>query len=82
MSLVRKMVVVCDKCGNHQEIAWSEDDPFSVAALPDERRAGWFTPDHDHHLCPSCAAAYKAKEAEMQRELKRLAGISTIEIDV
>jgi hypothetical protein len=82
MSIVRKMLVICDRCGKHQEIRWDEDDPFSEFALADERRDGWFAPDHDHHLCPGCASAYKRKEDEMRRELKRLAGIKTIEVDV
>lgn len=80
--LIKKAFLSCDKCGKVQEIGWTDEDPFSIAAPPDERREGWFSPDREHHLCPSCAAAYKAKEAEMRRELNRLAGIKSIEVDI
>lgn len=38
--------------------------------------------DEAHCLCPDCARAYREKRAEMERELKALAGIRTIEIDL
>ena len=82
MPVVRKVIAVCDKCGAVRELRPDEPEPFSPAALPDERRDGWFSPDREHVLCPSCAAVYKGREAQMKRELKELAGIKTIEVDI
>lgn len=79
--IIRKMFVVCDKCGDRREIPYEETDPFGAGALSDISRE-WFTPDRVHHLCPKCSATYKARKAEMDSELKRLAGIETIEVDI
>lgn len=35
-----------------------------------------------HHLCPACAKVYADRKAEMDAELKRLAGIDSIEFDL
>lgn len=82
MPLVKKVIAVCDKCGATQELRPDEPDPFSPAALPDDRREGWFSPDREHVLCPSCAAVYSARKEAMERELRRLAGIKTMEIEI
>ena len=81
MALIRKMLAVCDKCGDKAELPFTEDDPF-YRFTPGEVPEGWFAPDRGHHLCPACAAVYKARKAEYDRELKKLAGIETIEIDI
>ena len=36
----------------------------------------------DRDLCPNCTESHLAKKREMERELKRLAGIETIEVDL
>ena len=81
MSLVRKMVAICDKCGAVAELPFTETDPFNHLA-PGDVPDGWFAPDRAHHLCPACAEVYKARKAEYDRELKKLAGIKTIEVDI
>ena len=82
MSLIKKQFVICDKCGASQEINFTMEDPFGIAAMPDPKRDGWLAVDRGHHLCPSCAAVYKKRQAECDRELKELAGIKTISFDV
>ena len=82
MTLIRKQFVVCDKCGANQEIGFTMEDPFGIAALPDPKREGWYAVSQGHHLCPACAAAYKKRRAECDRELKELAGIKTISVDI
>lgn len=81
MSIIRKMFVICDKCGARREIPFDQGDPFSPASGSEIYRE-WFSPDRIHHLCPDCAAVYKARKEEMDRELKKLAGIETIEVDI
>lgn len=81
MSIIRKMLVVCDRCGASREIPLEETDPFSPASMSGVSKE-WYTLDRVHHLCPECGAAYKSRKAEMERELKMLAGIKTIEIDL
>lgn len=82
MSLIKKQFVVCDKCGASQEISYTMEDPFGIAALPDHKRDGWIAVNPSHHLCPACAAIYRKRQAECNRELKELAGIKTISVEV
>lgn len=81
MALVRKLLVVCDKCGAHVEASRDSQDPSRVS---DREPAvlGWLEIDGDHHLCPACAAAYTRRREEMERELKELAGIRTYEVSI
>ena len=81
MSIIKKTMLRCDRCGKVVEA------PESVASLglppfPEGGLAGWIQTDGDHHLCADCARPYLAKKSEMERELKHLAGIETIEIDL
>ena len=81
MALVRKLLVVCDKCGSHVEVPEDSQDSSHVS---DREPAvlGWLEIDGDHHLCPACAAAYIKRRREMERELKELAGIRTYEVSI
>lgn len=81
MALVRKLLVVCDKCGSHVEVSEDSQDSSHVS---DREPAvlGWLEIDGDHHLCPACAAAYIKRRREMERELKELAGIRTYEVSI
>ena len=82
MPLIRKTVAVCDRCGASVEIDCKYEDPFTSFASEGRPWAGWMRVDEAHCLCPDCARAYREKRAEMERELKALAGIRTIEIDL
>ncbi len=81
MALVRKLLVVCDKCGSHVEAPEVSQDPFH-ASERDPAVSGWLEIDGDHHLCPACAAAYVKRRREMVRELNDLAGIRTYEVSI
>lgn len=81
MALVRKLLVVCDKCGSHVEASGGSCDPFLVSER-DPAVSGWLAVDSEHHLCPACAAAYTRRKEEMERELKELAGIRTYEVSI
>lgn len=83
MSHIRKAVLVCDKCGERLDIDPAVDDPFFSRMLQSESAwSEWAEVSKGHHLCPNCAKAYAARKAEMDAELRRLAGIGTIEFDL
>ena len=74
MSYVAKAAIFCDRCGSRVDL-----DPIVTDGTP---ISGWLKVDESHHLCPGCAAAYKAKKAEMERELRELAGIREIRFEL
>lgn len=82
MSLEIKAIVTCNRCGTHAVTDGTLGDPFFAAVPADKRPKGWLAIDRSHHLCPACADAYSTRKAEMERELKGLAGIETIEVDI
>lgn len=83
MTHIRKAALVCDKCGARIDIDPAVDNPFFSRFLyEDASWKDWMEVADGHHLCPACAKAYRERKAEMEAELKRLAGIDTIEFDV
>ncbi|TXF36673.1 hypothetical protein E4J93_04545 [Collinsella sp. BA40] len=68
MAFMRKLLVVCDKCGWHVEASGGSRDPAV---------SGWLAVDSEHHLCPACAAAYTRRKEEMERELKERVATSS-----
>lgn len=81
MSVIRKQFLVCDKCGAMREVWPPFEEPPAPFVLPSGYAEGWTSLRRGHHLCPGCAAAYEARRYECARELKRLAGIETMEAD-
>lgn len=83
MTHIRKAILICDKCGARLEIDPAVSDPFfSGIAQRDTPWREWLRIGGKHDLCPDCAGAYTDKQAEYERELKKLAGIKTIELDL
>lgn len=66
MAYIRKAFLKCDRCGGAQE-------------APAE---GWLALGDDRHLCPDCAANYLRKKWNMERDLMRLAGARTVEVEI
>ena len=70
MTLSRRTFCVCNRCGAYTECK-------SVAPIINKSEvtaAGWMVLDEQRHLCPSCAAAYKAKQEECDRVLAEFRG--------
>lgn len=84
MSYIAKAALFCDKCGARVDLDPQYRLPltFSPMATDGTPIAGWMAVDKTHHLCPECAKAYAAKKAEMERELRELAGIREIKFDL
>ncbi len=83
MSHIRKSALICNKCGTKLEIDPDVKDPFfSFTTQLESSWCDWMKVSEDHHLCPECAKEYNAKKAEMEQELKKVAGIKTIEFDI
>ena len=83
MSHIRKAALICDKCGERLDIDPTVDDPFFSRTVQLESPwRSWMEVTRGHHLCPACAKAYVERKAEMDTELKRLAGIDSIEFDL
>ena len=80
---VRKAALVCNSCGAKVEVDPTRDriiiSPF---ARPDDPLTGWLDLGGDRHLCPTCAKPYLEKRREMEEELRRLSGTSTIEFEI
>lgn len=66
MAFISKTFLKCDRCGGAQEAP----------------AAGWLALGGDRHLCPACAAEYLRKKWHMERELMRLAGAKTVEVEI
>lgn len=81
MTYIARAALFCDRCGARQECEPSPKPPI-IPISPDEPLSGWMNVDKTHHLCPKCAGEYKRKEAEMQAELKKFAGIRDIHFDL
>ena len=83
MSFIVKKFLRCDRCGKAVETK-RDIDKMGLPSLMEREQGleGWIATDRDHHLCPECARPYLDKKDEMERELKRLAGIETIEVDL
>ena len=76
MSYIVKAALFCDKCGKKVDVRPSEKAPMlGPLATRGSELEGWIDTEGNHHLCPDCAEAYLAKKAEMESELKKLAGI-------
>lgn len=83
MTHIRKAALICNRCGERVDIDPSVDKPFFSSFTKEGAAWGrWMEVQADHHLCPACAAAYRERKAEMEAELKRLAGIETVTFDV
>ena len=78
MSYVAKAAIFCDRCGSRADL----DSTFSPIVTDGTPISGWLRVDESHHLCPGCAAAYNAKKAEMERELRELAGIREVRFEL
>ena len=79
-----KAAIFCDRCGSRVDLDSKLVLPstFSPIATGGTPISGWLKVDGSHHLCPGCAAAYNAKKAEMERELRGLAGIREIRFEL
>lgn len=84
MSYVAKAAIFCDRCGSRVDLDPKFMLPLTFSPLVTDGTpiSGWLKVDESHHLCPGCAAAYKAKKAEMERELRELAGIREIRFEL
>ena len=81
MSYIAKAAIFCDKCGKRVDLDPEFGLPMTFSPISTDCApiAGWMKVDASHHLCPGCADAYSAKKAEMERELRELAGIRVLE---
>lgn len=80
---IRKAALVCNKCGERLDIDPNIEQPFVSSFM--QRKStwiDWLEVANNHHLCPACAKVYNACKAEMEAELKRLAGIKTIAFEI
>ena len=84
MPLIVIRTAVCDRCGERLDLAPSTSvpDSFSPAFLKGTELDGWTRLGESHLLCPDCSSIYRAKRAEMERELREFAGIRTMEIEI
>lgn len=84
MSYIVKAAIFCDKCGKRVDLDPEFRLPMAFSPITTDCTpiAGWMKVDDSHHLCPDCAGAYNAKKAEMERELRDLAGIREIKFDL
>lgn len=83
MSYVVKAALFCDKCGKRVDVEPGEKAPSLVPmATKGTDLEGWLDIKENHHLCPECASAYLARKAEMEKELKELAGIREVSFDL
>jgi hypothetical protein len=83
MSFVKKEFIRCDRCKATREVQPGTGDAGGLQwGAGTDGLEGWIETDRNHHLCPRCAGPYMDKKREMERELKRLAGIETIEVDI
>lgn len=80
--IVRKTFIICDKCGERIEIPADMQLPFSCFNQEGSPWERWHKVDESHCLCPDCAAVYKARKAEVDRELREMAGIRSFEIEI
>lgn len=82
MTHIRKAALLCDVCGETIEIDPDIEHPFASSFV--HRESAWrdWIQAEGNHLCGKCAAPYLAKKREAEAELKRLAGIKTVEFDV
>lgn len=85
MSYIRKDFIKCDRCGEAREVR-HEDVPESMAMRWRSDRSaegeGWAEVGPGRHLCPRCAAPYLAKKREMEAELRRLSGASSLTVEL
>ena len=81
MSYIAKAAIFCDVCGKRVDLDPEFGLPMTFSPISTDCTpiAGWMKVDASHHLCPGCADAYSAKKAEMERELRELAGIRVLE---
>ena len=84
MTYIAKAALFCDRCGARLDVDPERGEPRLMSAIATEGTPleGWIRLDGGHHLCPVCAKEYEAKRAEMERELKRFAGIKEISFDL
>lgn len=83
MTHIRKAALICDKCGERIDIDPSVEKPFFSSFTKEGTEwEKWMEAYSDHHLCPACAKAYRDRKAEMDAELKKLAGIETVSFDI
>ena len=81
--IIRKTFLRCDSCRKTVELPNDFTGcGFGGAAARDAGFGDWVDAGGGHHLCPTCAVPYLHKKADMERELKRLAGFDTIEVDL
>lgn len=84
MSYVAKAAIFCDRCGSRVDLDPKFMLPMTFSPIePDGTPiSGWLNVDESHHLCPGCAAAYKAKKAETDRELREFAVVRGIRFEL
>lgn len=75
--------LICDRCGERLDLAPEATVPesFSPAFLKGTELEGWMRFGENHFLCPDCSSIYRAKRAEMESELRKFAGIGTVEVE-
>lgn len=83
MAIFTKRLMRCNSCGKTVELAADlEKLGFGGIAARNAGLGDWVDAGGNHHLCPDCSKPYLAKKAEMERELKALAGFETVEVDL
>ena len=63
MGLVKKALLVCDRCGASIEVP-EHSAPFDVA----DGRDGWVRVSQDRFLCPECSPGYRLLQARHEVE--------------
>lgn len=82
MPVITSKFLLCDKCGEKIGIPADIQMPFSCFNQEGSSWEKWYKVDESHCLCPDCAAVYKARKDEVEKELREMAGIRSFEIEI
>lgn len=83
MSYIVKAALFCDKCGKRVNVEPDTRPPIlDPTATRDTSLEGWINVGREHHRCSECAPVYLTRKAEMEKELKQLAGVKEITFDL
>lgn len=75
---IRKAALICDKCGQRQDIDLPLGSPFLNSLTQVQSNYKDWLKVENNHLCPDCAKVYTQAKTDMEAKLKELAGIITL----